>query len=350
MFSRYNLESWHGGEQTAISEAARVGRRYRDRLGPAIVAVGSGKGSTGKSFIVANLAVELAKIGLRVGVVDLDCEKANQHAFFGVHRSERGLYDYFGGVGKIEDCSVSVRDKIVLYSAGHRLLTTNESNAQVRLDFMNALHLLEHDLILVDMGSGSPLSTVDLWLAAGAGILVETPEPAALENAKTLLHVIASRKLQLYMRQEEVAEEHAEILLSLQMEGESGNPVYQLRRRAAFGDAWARAALRGLEDTQIGLVLNQLRHSSEVGAIAGAIQAGRFNFGFEMEVLGALGHSGRVWKATRGQQLVCEWAPDASISRAVRTLAKALSIRFRRDSVPLSQWLLDYGTEVVKSG
>ncbi|MDT8370041.1 MAG: P-loop NTPase, partial [Longimicrobiales bacterium] len=49
-------------------------RRLAERLGRvrAVVAVVSGKGGVGKSAVTANLAVSLAALGARVGVVDAD--------------------------------------------------------------------------------------------------------------------------------------------------------------------------------------------------------------------------------------------------------------------------------------
>src|SRR6202007_1332076 len=49
-----------------------------------IISVQSFKGGTGKSTITANLAVTLAQLGKRVGVVDLDLEGPGLHVIFGV--------------------------------------------------------------------------------------------------------------------------------------------------------------------------------------------------------------------------------------------------------------------------
>ncbi len=49
-----------------------------------ILAVQSFKGGTGKSTITANLAVTLAQLGKRVGVIDLDLEGPGLHVIFGV--------------------------------------------------------------------------------------------------------------------------------------------------------------------------------------------------------------------------------------------------------------------------
>src|SRR5216684_4841982 len=49
-----------------------------------IISVQSFKGGTGKSTITANLAVTLAQLGRRVGVIDLDLEGPGLHVIFGV--------------------------------------------------------------------------------------------------------------------------------------------------------------------------------------------------------------------------------------------------------------------------
>ncbi|HEX9197480.1 MAG TPA: MinD/ParA family protein [Candidatus Bathyarchaeia archaeon] len=49
-----------------------------------IISVQSFKGGTGKSTISANLAVTLAQLGKRVGVIDLDLEGPGLHVIFGV--------------------------------------------------------------------------------------------------------------------------------------------------------------------------------------------------------------------------------------------------------------------------
>jgi MinD-like ATPase involved in chromosome partitioning or flagellar assembly len=58
-----------------------VGRRRRIAR---IISVQSFKGGTGKSTITANLAVTLAQLGKRVGVIDLDLEGPGLHVIFGV--------------------------------------------------------------------------------------------------------------------------------------------------------------------------------------------------------------------------------------------------------------------------
>jgi septum site-determining protein MinD len=53
-----------------------------------IISVQSFKGGTGKSTITANLAVTLAQLGKRVGVIDLDLEGPGLHVIFGISDSD----------------------------------------------------------------------------------------------------------------------------------------------------------------------------------------------------------------------------------------------------------------------
>jgi MinD-like ATPase involved in chromosome partitioning or flagellar assembly len=56
-----------------------------------IIAIHSYRGGTGKSNVTANLAVELAKSGFRVGVVDTDLPSPGIHILFGCEQPEKTL-------------------------------------------------------------------------------------------------------------------------------------------------------------------------------------------------------------------------------------------------------------------
>lgn len=59
-----------------------------------MISVGGGKGGVGKTFLVANLAVSLARLGKRVVAVDCDLEGANLHTSLGVSGPVKSLPDF----------------------------------------------------------------------------------------------------------------------------------------------------------------------------------------------------------------------------------------------------------------
>ena len=62
--------------------------------GARILSVGGGKGGVGKTFVAANLAVSLARLGKRVVAVDCDLEGANLHTTLGVQTPRTSLGDF----------------------------------------------------------------------------------------------------------------------------------------------------------------------------------------------------------------------------------------------------------------
>jgi ATP-binding protein involved in chromosome partitioning len=70
------------GGQAGVAEV-RVALTADKAPAPRIVAVGSGKGGVGKSTVAANLAVALARMGRRVGLVDADIYGPSQPRLLG---------------------------------------------------------------------------------------------------------------------------------------------------------------------------------------------------------------------------------------------------------------------------
>lgn len=80
------------------------------------IAIHSYKGGTGKSTLIANMAVALALKGRRVGVMDMDLEGPGLHVFFDVDPDEQRftLNDVLAGVAPIEAACVRMSDKFHL--------------------------------------------------------------------------------------------------------------------------------------------------------------------------------------------------------------------------------------------
>lgn len=69
-----------------------------------LISVGSGKGGVGKSVLSSNIAVQLAKKGYRVILIDLDAGGADCHIMFGHFRPKHTLADFMlRNVDNLED-------------------------------------------------------------------------------------------------------------------------------------------------------------------------------------------------------------------------------------------------------
>jgi flagellar biosynthesis protein FlhG len=70
-----------------------------------VIAVTSGKGGVGKTFVSANLAAALAKLGLRVLVLDADLGLANLDVVLNLY-PKITLHDVFTGKAKLEEAVI----------------------------------------------------------------------------------------------------------------------------------------------------------------------------------------------------------------------------------------------------
>jgi flagellar biosynthesis protein FlhG len=59
-----------------------------------IIPIAGGKGGVGKTIITANLAIELAKNGKNVVVIDLDLGGSNLHTYLGMKNTKLGIGNF----------------------------------------------------------------------------------------------------------------------------------------------------------------------------------------------------------------------------------------------------------------
>lgn len=176
---------------------------------PEIMVVGGGKGGVGKTCFSANLAVEIARKGWRVILVDADLGCANVELVLGV-RAEHRLDDFFAAKG-VKDlrpfvCETHYENlRIVPGSSG--ALNVANPKYQQKLVLIRELRKLDADLIIIDLDAGTHLNTLDFFLMVEtSGILVITPEKTSIDNAYKFLRASLFRKIELFYRSSEVSQ------------------------------------------------------------------------------------------------------------------------------------------------
>ena len=167
--------------------------------GAKIIAISSGKGGVGKSTVACNLAIALANNGYRVGLLDADIHGPSQPKMFHVE-------DY-----RPEAENVGGRDLICpAENYGVKLLSigffTNPGQAVVWRGGMasNAIKQLindgnwgELDYFLIDLPPGTSdihLTIVQTLQLSGA-IVVTTPQPVALIDARKGIDMFRNEKI-----------------------------------------------------------------------------------------------------------------------------------------------------------
>lgn len=148
-----------------------------------IIAVASGKGGVGKSTVTANLAVELSKLGYKVGVLDADIYGPSQPKLFGVEdfqpwaESVNGL-DY---IVPAESNGVKVNSIGFYIGAEDALIWRGPMATNALKQLINQTLWGELDFLLIDMppGTGDVQISVAENLSLTGALIVSTPQRVA---------------------------------------------------------------------------------------------------------------------------------------------------------------------------
>jgi ATP-binding protein involved in chromosome partitioning len=153
-----------------------------DKVDRKIIAVGSGKGGVGKSTLSANLAVAMARSGLKVGLVDADIYGPSQPRLMGNSSKPEA----------VEKQMIPVEAHGVRFLSIGQLVDANSALAWRGPMASNALgQLIESDwadteVMIIDLPPGTgdvQLSLVQKWKPDGV-VIVSTPQDLSLIDAR----------------------------------------------------------------------------------------------------------------------------------------------------------------------
>ena len=146
-----------------------------------LIAIGSGKGGVGKSTLSANLAIALARMGKKVGLIDADIYGPSQPTLLGAHQKPEAQKEK---LIPVETQGIKLLSVGQLVSADTALawrgpMATSALNQLVEGDWGDA------ELLLVDLPPGTgdvQLSLIQKARPAGA-VIVSTPQDLSLIDA-----------------------------------------------------------------------------------------------------------------------------------------------------------------------
>lgn len=153
-----------------------------------IIAVASGKGGVGKSTITANLAVTLAKMGFKVGLLDADIYGPSMPIMFDV-ATEKPLATNINGNSKmlpVENFGVKLLSIGFFTQPNQAVIWRGPMASKALNQMIFDAHWEELDFMLVDLPPGTGdihLSIMQSMPVTGA-VIVSTPQEVALADAR----------------------------------------------------------------------------------------------------------------------------------------------------------------------
>ncbi len=163
-----------------------------------VVTFGSGKGGTGRSVLVANLGLVLARRGVRTCLVDLDFDSADLHLLLGKLHPGEGIPGFLRGrsrsLAELAEPVESIPNLDLVAGPGETLRPTGLRWREIRA-LADGILGLPHDVVLVDLPAGAAHQVLDLFLAGDLQVAVANPDPVSLADAARFLRLARVRRV-----------------------------------------------------------------------------------------------------------------------------------------------------------
>ncbi|QOY85320.1 Mrp/NBP35 family ATP-binding protein [Paludibaculum fermentans] len=161
-----------------------------------LITIGSGKGGVGKTTVSVNLAIALARLGQKVGLLDADVYGPNVPLMMGIHDTP---YAVENRIQPLEQHGVKLMSMGFLNPGDKPLIWRGPMLHSVMQQFMRQVDWGELDFLLIDLPPGTgdvALSLIQTAPITGA-IVVSTPSEVALEDGRKAVLMFRQVKVEL---------------------------------------------------------------------------------------------------------------------------------------------------------
>lgn len=294
-----------------------------------MIAVGGGRGGTGKSVVSVNLAVYLAQLGRSVILVDADPVGAELHTLLGIEIPP--------GMQARDELEVDHPNALPTPIPGLSLLPQLYSSGSTvplrpgrKARWATRLRQLDVDYVLVDLGAGTQPASLDLALSADLALGVTTPEPPSVEASYRWVRALFQRTLRRLL-----VKDRFKLRLIERAQGELEplpSPMQLVRAVARYDAGVGQLAAVELDRLRPRLVVNnaRLRTDSDLG-VAMCDMARRY-LGVEMDYVGQIEQDDAVWlSVVRRRPLLIDSPTSKSARNLERIARRVLALATNRD-------------------
>ena len=188
------MKNNYAAELRKVAETASTEVARRDRIPPVLrtIAVTGGKGGVGKTNVATNLAIAMAQLGNRVGILDADLGLANVDVMLHVN-PRYTLQHVVTGEKRIEDIIVKGPLDISVIAGSSGIKAMADLPVQIHKKLISEFNRLNTllDILIIDTPAGIGNSVLSFVLAADEILAVTIPDPMAYTDAYALIKVVS---------------------------------------------------------------------------------------------------------------------------------------------------------------
>jgi len=295
-----------------------------------IIAIGGGKGGTGKSLITATIGICLANRGNSVLLIDADLGTANLHTLLGLKPPKQGLSDFVSKKGSTISGIISktgINNLKLISGANDMIGIANLSYGQ-KIKVLNHIKKLNYRYILIDLGPGTSFNILDFFLISNCGILITSPEPTSIENTYRFIKGLLFRHLR-----KTISKKVVRSLIDngiRQRNGHKFESVFDLLETIETIEPRLGDTISGyLSTLDIKLIVNQVRTSKDRAIGQQMAIAAKKHFGIPIDFLGNVGHDTKIWKGIRQKKPLMAYLPYSKAFNELTEITQEISPRYQ---------------------
>src|SRR5580700_6381119 len=159
-----------------------------------LIAVGSGKGGVGKTTVAVNLAIALARLGYKTGLMDADVYGPNVPLMMGTNQAPAAIGER---IQPLQNFGVKLMSMGFLSPGDKPLVWRGPMLHSVIQQFLRGVDWGELDYLVIDLPPGTgdvQLSLIQTAPVTGA-VIVTTPSDVALEDARKAVRMFKEVKV-----------------------------------------------------------------------------------------------------------------------------------------------------------